>query len=241
MKANLFFIFLKGLLVLSLSIAKVQGQNLISKGDSLFAAQRFSESKLYYEKAYFSQKKTTAAALLKLSFIEGSMDNYVMSIFYLHQYYLFNPSRKVKAKIEEMANQKKLNGYSIDEADYAFFLYRAYSSYVEGGFLLIGFLLFLFLLNRKRKNISLGYTPIFTLIFLLIGAYFYNFRVPYKRAILAKDKVFLMSGPSAGSSVLDVLAQGHRLEWTGESDIWFEVKWNEKKGWIKKTELLFFL
>ena len=216
-------------------------ENPLGKADSLFAGQRFSDSKDLYLKAFFERKITTPSSLLKLAFIEESIDDYVMSIYFLHQYYLFRPGKKVKTKIEEMATQKKLSGYSIDEADYAYYLYRAYSSYIQAGFLILASILFLFLLNRKRKGLSLGYSPVFTIFFLLVSAYLYNYQLPYKRAILLADKAFLMSGPAAGSSVVDVLSKGHRLDWVGENDIWFEVKWNEKKGWLKKSELLFFL
>ena len=239
--AKFFFFFLIGVFFTPGFQNLLFAQNLIKKADTLFDNQRFSDSRELYERSFFEQKKTTPASLLKLAFIEESMDNYVMSIFYLHQYYLFNPLKKVKSKIEEIANQKKLYGYSIDEADYAFFLYRSYATYVESGLLFLSVFMFLFLLNRKRKKISLGYSPIFTILFLLAAAYFYNFKLPYKRAILIEDRVFLMSGPSSGSSVLDVLNKGHRLEWIGENDIWYEVKWNEKKGWLKKSDLLFFL
>jgi len=239
--AKYFFFFLVSF-ILNLGFnSSARAQTLIQKADSLFAAQRFSDSRELYRRSFFEQKKTTPATLLKLAFIEESMDNYVMSIFYLHQYYLFNPGKKIKSKIEEMANQKKFYGYSIDEADYAFFLYRSYASYVEGGLLILATFMFLFLLNRKRKKISLGYSPVFTLLFLLAAAYFYNFQLPYRRAILVEDNAFLMSGPSSGSSVVDVLIKGHRLEWIGQNDIWYEVKWNEKKGWLKKSDLLFFM
>jgi SH3-like domain-containing protein len=50
-----------------------------------------------------------------------------------------------------------------------------------------------------------------------------------------------MTDPSAGSSVVAVLEKGHRVEWMGEQDVWLEIRWNEKTGWVKKSSLLFFL
>jgi hypothetical protein len=215
--------------------------NPLQKGDSSFSRHRFSEAKAFYEQAFFEQKKTTPAALLKLSFIETSLDNPVMALFYLHQFYLFNPDPRVKNKIEEIAAQNKLLGYSVDEADYAFFLYRSYRKWGQGALLMISFILFCLLFYRKVRKMSLGYSPIFTCIFLAAAAYFYNFSLPYKRAILADERIFLMSGPSGGASVVSVLDKGHRIEWIRENDIWYEIKWNDKKGWIKKSQLLFFL
>ncbi|HOY95516.1 MAG TPA: SH3 domain-containing protein [Catalimonadaceae bacterium] len=214
---------------------------LLKKADSLFAAQRFSESRELYSESFNVQKKTSKSDLLKLAFMEEGRDNAVLAIYYLHQFYLFQPENDVKIKIEEMANQNKFQGYSIDEADYAYFLYRTYGPLVEKSLFGMAIALFLFLAYRKIKGVSLGYSPVFTLLFLAASAYFFNFSLPYKRAIVSDEKIFMMSGPSAGSSVVAMLDKGHRLEWTGEEDIWYEVKWNEKKGWVKKTGLLFFL
>jgi hypothetical protein len=201
----------------------------------------FSESRALYSQAFNVQKRTSKSDLLKLAFMEEGRDNDVLAIYYLQQFYLFQPEKDVKIKIEEMASQNKFQGYSVDEADYAYFLYRTYSPLVEKGLLAISVGLFLFLIYRKIGGVSLGYSPVFTLLMLAVTAYFFNFSLPYKRAIIAKEKVFLMSGPSSGSSLLGVLDKGHRVEWVGEEDIWYEIKWNEKKGWVKKTGLLFFL
>lgn len=223
------------------TLSRAEGQRLLRRGDSLFAAQRFSDARSAYRDAFFFQKATTPADLLKLAFLEESMDDKVMSIFFLHQFYLFRPNVAVKSKIEDMASQSKLSGFSIDEADYAYFLYRVYGPYLAAGLLSMAIFIFCIVIARTVKKIPLGYSPVFTFIFLLAAGYLYNFHIPYKRAVLAEDKIFLMSGPSAGSSVVDVLSRGHRVEWVEQNDIWYQVKWNEKRGWVKKSDLLFFM
>lgn len=217
------------------------GKSLLRKGDSLFAAQRFSDARKAYETAFFQQRTTSPADLLKLSFIEEGLDDKVMAIYFLHQFYLFRPNGAVKSKIEDLANQSKLSGFSMDEADYAYFLYRVYGPYAEAGLLSLAIFMFCIVIARGLKRKSLGYSPVFTFIFLLAAGYLYNFPIPYKRAILAENKIFLMSGPSSGSSVLDVIDRGHRVEWISTEDIWYEVKWNSRKGWVKKSDLLFFM
>lgn len=239
-KPKLFICFLGVLLFLG-SFTCVSGQNLLAKGDSLFRIQRYSEAKSYYSRAFFEQKQSTPAVLLKLAFIEESLDNFVMAIFFLQQYYLFNPDKRVKNKIEELAYQNKLMGFSIDEADYAFFLYRSYRELVQNILLGISASLFLFLCYRKYKGVSLGYSPVFTLLFVGITAFFINYSITYRRAMLAEDQVYLMSGPSAGSSVQAILSKGHRLEFISQNDVWFEVRWNDRIGWVKKSDLLFFI
>jgi hypothetical protein len=213
---------------------------LLRKADSLYAVQRFSAAADLYRQSLFEDRKISKADLLKLAYIEEGRDNEVMSIYYLHQLYLLQPLQEVKRKIEEMAEHNKLQGYSIDEADYAWYLYRRYAPWVEKTLFGIAFMLFCFLLYRKIKGVSLGYSPVFTLIFLTASAYFLNFSLPYKRAIVGGEKMFLMSGPSSASTLLGSIDRGHRLEWIGRQDVWCEVNWNEKKGWVKESGLLFF-
>jgi hypothetical protein len=213
---------------------------VLEKADSLYSAQRLSAAAELYRLSLDRDLKISKADLLKLAFIEEGRDDEVMSIYYLHQLYLLQPFQQVKAKIEEMAELNKLQGYSIDEADYAWYLYRRYAPWVEKALFGMSFLLFCFLLYRGFKGVSLGYSPVFTLLFLTASAYFLNFSLPYKRAIVGGEKMLLMSGPSSASTLLGTIDRGHRLEWLGQEDVWYEVKWNEKKGWVKKSGLLFF-
>jgi hypothetical protein len=213
---------------------------LLNRADSLYATQRYSAAADLYRQSLLQQRKISKADLLKLAFIEEGRDDEVMSIYYLHQFYLLQPLPEVRRKIEELAELNKLQGYSIDEADYAWFLYRRYAPQVEKALFGLAFLLFCFLLYRRIKGHSLGYSPIFTLLALGASAYFLNFSLPYKRAIINGEKMFFMSGPSSASTVLGTIDRGHRLEWIGQQDVWYEVKWNERKGWVKKSGLLFF-
>lgn len=214
---------------------------LLTRADSLYKAQRFSAAADLYRKALLKEKKTSRAALLRLAAIEESRNDVVMCLYYLQQFYLLQPLPEVKRKIEEMAVMHKFQGYSIDEADYLYYLYRRYAPWVEKILFSFALTLFAFLLYRKIKGVSLGYTPIFTLLFLAASAYFLNFSLPYKRAVVGGEKLLFMSGPSSGSMILGTIDRGQRLDWLGSEDVWYEVEWNEKKGWVKKTGLLFFL
>lgn len=230
-------------LFFSLTLAGIRLQAQVpgtQKADSLFANQRFSEARDLYAAAFEQGKKTSKANLLKLAFLEEGRDNALAAIYYLHQFYLLQPEAEVKHKIEDLATQQKLQGYSIDEADYAYFLYRTYVPLIENLLMVACILVFGWLLVRKIRGVSLGYSPVFTLLFLAITAYFTNFSLPYKRAILQGEKTLLMSAPSSGAKVEAVLDRGHRVEWLSERDVWLEIKWNEKKGWVKKSTLLFF-
>ena len=63
-------------------------EKLLRKADTLFAAQRFSAAADLYKQSLDQEKKTSKSDLLKLAFIEEGRDDDVMSIYYLHQFYL---------------------------------------------------------------------------------------------------------------------------------------------------------
>lgn len=213
---------------------------LLKKADSLFAAQRFSESRELYSESFNVQKKTSKSDLLKLAFMEEGRDNAVLAIYYLHQFYLFQPEKRcLNRKSRRWPTRNKFQGYSIMKlttptsftAPMDHWSRKVYSEWPLpcSSFLPTG----------KSKGYRWGFS-VFTLLFLAASAYFFNFSLPYKRAIVVSDeKIFMMSGPSAGSSVVAMLDKGHRLEWTGEEDIWYEVKWNEKKAGSKKPDCSF--
>jgi len=47
-----------------------------------------------------------------------------------------------------------------------------------------------------------------------------------------------MSGPSAGSSTVAVLTEGHQLEIIGRKDVWVNVRWMDKEVFVKENVIL---
>jgi hypothetical protein len=47
-----------------------------------------------------------------------------------------------------------------------------------------------------------------------------------------------MKGPSAGSSVVDVIDGGHRIEVVGRQDVWLKVLWDGSVAYVKENNIL---
>jgi hypothetical protein len=47
-----------------------------------------------------------------------------------------------------------------------------------------------------------------------------------------------MSGPSAGSSVVEIIDEGHLLDVLGKKDIWVHTKWMNQDVYVKEDQIL---
>ena len=56
-------------------------------------------------------------------------------------------------------------------------------------------------------------------------------------AIIFSPFAKVMTAPSENSSTTYQLHEGSKVKITGESDLWFEISFNERKGWIEKKYL----
>ncbi|MBS1542892.1 MAG: hypothetical protein JST14_04620, partial [Bacteroidetes bacterium] len=62
-----------------------------------------------------------------------------------------------------------------------------------------------------------------------------NYSKKAQRAIVAGAPTYLMSGPSAASSVVAIIGEGHQLQIRGQEDVWLKVTWKEGEAWVKET------
>ena len=56
-------------------------------------------------------------------------------------------------------------------------------------------------------------------------------------AIIFSPVAKVMTAPSVNSSTTYQLHEGSKAKITGESDQWYEISFNERKGWIEKKYL----
>ena len=57
------------------------------------------------------------------------------------------------------------------------------------------------------------------------------------RAITTQPTTYLMAGPSAGASVLEIVGDGHRVEVIGKKDVWLKIKWDEEVAYVKENAI----
>lgn len=210
----------------------------LEHADSLFEVKKYTESFEIYDYLLEAEKNSSPAMLLKMAFIREGLGDYSGALYYLNTYYLKTAERRVLRKMEEMAGKRGLEGYAF--TDFDFFLTNFYKYYNLIIYALLAFSILMLALVYRLK-IQLNQSPIVPAIFILISltALFYtlNFGRDYHRAIVGASDTYLMSGPSAGSEVVDILEKGHRLSYSSKEDVWVKVKWKDNTVYIKEDKL----
>lgn len=221
--------------------ATVSGQfntSLLDRADSLFGQKRYTQSFEFYT-TLFNQKQYTPAMLLKMAYIQEGLDRIAQSAYYLNLYYLATQDETALVKLEELADKYNLDGYKPSELDKAYAIYNRYKDLITMslGAVLV-FLVTLMAVQRLRFH-SKPYAA--WGIFLVISAALLvhlNFSDRHSKAIIANNNTYLMSGPSAGASVVSIVRDGHRVEVLGRKDVWVRVAWGESEVYIKENNLV---
>lgn len=221
-----------------LSLAGQQNKSPLTRADSLFQQKRYTQSFEIY-RSIFEQHQYTPAMLLKMAYIEEGLNRIAYSAYYLNLYYLATQDDAAQIKLDELSQKYRLEGYETAETDRLFMLYRQYETKVT--LALIALILFLFtfisvqrLRYQKQAHTIWGLLILVSLIFM---AHF-NLGTGQAKAIITKNNTYIMTGPSAGASVLAVVRDGHRVNIKGKKDVWVKVEWGDATGYIKEAHVL---
>ncbi|MCC5943812.1 MAG: hypothetical protein JJT94_02670 [Bernardetiaceae bacterium] len=210
---------------------------LMHRADSLFNQELYIEAGRLYEEIYLNARMYSPKMFLHLAYIKEASTNYPQALYYLSLYYKTSPDVKVLEKIEKIAKAQKIEGYAYTDAAYFDTLLRRYHHYLWAVPFSLA-LIWLFVMFFKRR-LSVRKVIAFTAFLLLFG-FFYNWRsTPKDYIILHEAPATLMHAPSAASQVETQLHKaGHRLELLGQTDIWYKVRWQDKKLYIRKHNAL---
>ena len=142
----------------------------------------------------------------------------------------------VQEKIDDIATKYDLEGYQTTDAD------RFWSFYLDSHLwlslslmaLIILFVSIMFhtrmRLHRRPVGSAIAVTALAVLLFL-----HQQYGTVRSRAIIASTTTYLMDGPSAGASVLDIVGDGHRVEILGKKDVWLKIRWDEDVVYVKEN------
>jgi len=236
---------LKFLIVLVLMVgicptARSQSDNnpLLQRADSLFQQKRYTQSFEIYNTLFKSQRYSPAM-LLKMAYIQEGLNRISQSAYYLNLYYLATQDQGALTKLEELADKYRLEGYTPSQMDRVFTIYNQYRELITLGLISV-FIFLLILLGilrfklHERPYAVWGALVVLSILFLV----HLNFGEGYAKAIIANNNTYLMDGPSAGSSVISVVRDGHRVQVIGKKDVWMKVQWGDREAYIKESNLL---
>ena len=237
--------FLKNILVtgiLAVSIYNsVSGQSHVSdlkKADSLFQAKQYTQSFELYS-TVLKEKQYSPAMLLKMAYIQEGLGHTSMSLYYLHLYYKASSDEQALAKMEEVASKNNLEGYHSSDFNPLITKLQEYSFQLSATLFTLVVFFFVFTFYQKvrqhKKPVAMAFVTMFFLGLLFAQQHVTEF---LRVGIVSESSTYLMSGPSAGSTVIGIIGEGHQLKILGQTDVWIKVNWNDQEVFIKENALL---
>ena len=206
------------------------------KADSLFNLKRYSESKILYDSIFYKENKYSNSMLLKMATIEESLDNYEKSIYYLELFQKNKNENKVLDKINDIVDDKNLNGFENSDKKIFINIYKKYRSNILALLLtLISIIFIVNLVRYFRKNVINFILPFFY-ISSVLSLLIINIKPP-SDAIVFKDYTFIMKEPSSGSDLYSILNKGDKLIVSKDLEVWYEIILNGKKRYVRKKNV----
>ena len=208
----------------------------IQKADSLFNLKRYSESKILYDSIFYKENKYSNSMLLKMATIEESLDNYEKSIYYLELFQKNKNENKVLDKINDIVDDKNLNGFDNSDKKIFINIYKKYRINILALLLTLTSIIFIVNLVRYfRKNVINFILPFFY-ISSVLSLLIINIKPP-SDAIVFKDYTLIMKEPSSGSDLYSILNKGDKLIVSKDLEVWYEIILDGKKRYVRKKNV----
>ena len=208
----------------------------IQKADSLFNLKKYSKSKILYDSIFYIENKYSYSMLLKMATIEESLDNYEKSIYYLELFQKNKNESKVIEKINNIVDNKNLNGFENSDKKVLINIYKKYRNNILALLLTLSSIIFIMNLVRYfRKKVANFMLPFFY-ISSLLSLLMINIKPP-SDAIVFKDYTFIMKEPSSGSDLYSILNKGDKLIVSKDLKVWYEIILNGERRYVRKKNV----
>jgi hypothetical protein len=230
----IFILFLAG-------IQTAQSQsvtNQLQTADSLFDSKKYTESLSIYDDILETTGKASPAMLLKMAYINEALENFGEALYHLNNYYSLTADDRALTKMRDLAATKDLEGYDASNLDYLLKFYSQYRFLFVGVFVALGILIVAMIYRQKKKHSKPAPTlGVALVLVLLIGIYLTNFSGIKHKGIISGTNTYLMTGPSAGSDLVEVVGEGHKVEILDQQDIWVEIKWKGRRAYVREYNI----
>jgi len=203
--------------------------------DSLFQQRSYQEAMAIYQTNYQSGIYSPSM-LLKMAFISEGIGDKENATLYLSKYYDLSPNPQTITKIKSLTGQSELVGYEVsDGMRFVLFLVE-FREVIVGALTLTLIISLIFLWSKGNKLTEARfYWPSVILITLIFATN--NFLKAQNAALVTKSPTLIVSEPSAGGELVDLVEPGHRVKIKASKDIWYEVEWKEKIAYIRKDNV----
>lgn len=207
----------------------------LSLADSLFKERKYTESFEIYQKIINAENQATPQMLMKMAYIKEGLGDYSEALLYLNKYYLKTSDQKARDKMTELADEHSLMGFRSTDADFFQGLLNEYFVSISIGLLALS-LAFLGIAAYRRFKVARGHMgyAFSAVAILVLFLFFVNYPMGDDQAIIVENHAYLMSGPSAGADLIDVVKKGHRIKVLEETDLWVKIEWNGMPAYVRK-------
>ena len=227
-------LILVGLNSLSISSEAQINPDLLRQADSLFRQQQFTQSFELYDSIYTHEEEASPAMLLKMAYIKEGLNDITAAQYYLNEYYLVTKNEQALQKMEDLANANDLSGYEHDDITFFFSLYYQNYNWLVTGVLILCLVMLALIIYQKRKYHVTSWLNGFFLLVLLAGLFaLVNFGRDYNRGVIIKNNTYIMTAPSSGADLVDVIEKGHKVVVEGQEDVWYRIEWEGEDAYIK--------
>jgi hypothetical protein len=203
--------------------------------DSLFQQRSYKEAMEIYQ-LNFQLGIYSPSMLLKMAFISEGIGDNENATLYLSKYYDLSPNPQTITKIKSLTGQTELIGYEVsDGMRFVLFLVE-YKEIIVAALTLFLIMSLIFLWSKGKKLTEARfYWPSVILITLIFATN--NFLKAPNAALVTNSPTLIVSKPSAGGELVDLVEPGHRVKIRASKDIWYEVEWKEKIAYIRKDNV----
>ncbi len=212
-------------------------QQKIKRADSLYRAKQYTQSYAIYQ-SLLTRNHYSPSMLLKMAFIQEGLGHQGLCLYYLNLYQQASDDRQAASKMEELASKYKLEGYQSSDGSRVLQFFYKNSLQTIAGLSVSIFFFFTLGFYQKRKGNSITVAMLLVAFFSALLFAVTNWAGKPSLVIISSNAAYLMSGPSAGASVVAIVEEGHRLTIEGKKDVWLKVKWRDKDVFIKESSVL---
>ena len=205
----------------------------LATADSLFAARQYTQAFDIYESLH-AQGTWSPAMFLRMAYIQEGLGRLGASLYYLNLYAHTSHDPQAAEKMKEMAEKHGLEGYEDDPYETLRAPLRQFYLPLAGLLAAVS-LLFLALIFRRFRILKTPSPALAVFLVLSLAALYghVHYSPASSRAIVTGAQTYLMSGPSAGASVVQIIGEGHQLRVEGRADIWLRVKWRDQDVYVR--------
>lgn len=206
--------------------------------DSLFTAKRYTQSFQHYEEM-LKQQQYTPAMLLKMAYIKEGLNHVGESMYYLNLYFLATNDEEALDKMKQLAEKHRLEGYEASESDKFLTFYHdnyLYVSLAIMALIILGLSMVIYSRFRLKVRPVVSFCVVALFSTGLFVHLYYGERI--QTGIITNPSTYVMTGPSAGANLIEIVGDGHRVEVIGKHDVWLKIKWSGEIAYVREGAIL---